>query len=120
MDGPDDAGDMFERPGLPSDHFQPPFANDNAARAANGGALPPDLSLVVKARKGGEDYIYGLLTGYTEPPRGAELPPGMYWNTYFPGHQIAMAPPLMDGQVTYSDGSPATAAQAARDVTQFL
>lgn len=119
-DGPNDDGDMFERPGRPADYFKKPFANDNAARAANNGALPPDLSLIVKARLGGEDYIYSLLTGYEEPPAGVELMAGMNWNKYFPGHQIAMAQPISDGQVTYSDGTSASLEQAARDVTQFL
>lgn len=120
-DGPNDDGEMFERPARPSDYFKPPFANDQAARAANGGALPTDLSLVVKSRKGGADYIHALLSGYQDPPpAGHEVLPGMYWNKYFPDHQIAMAPPLMDGQVTYADGTSATVDQAARDVAQFL
>jgi ubiquinol-cytochrome c reductase cytochrome c1 subunit len=119
-DGPNDEGEMFDRPARPSDRFHAPFKNDNAARAANGGALPPDLSLIVKARNGGENYVYGLLTGYGEPPAGTTVNPGMHWNKYFPGHQIAMAPPLMDGQVTRSDGHAATLDEAARDVTQFL
>ncbi len=119
-DGPDDNGDMFERPGLPSDHFKSPFANDNAARAANGGALPPDLSLIVKARAGHEDYVYSLLTGYRAPPAGFTLMDGMQYNLAFPNHQIAMPPPLSEGAVTFSDGTPATVDQMAADVTQFL
>lgn len=119
-DGPNDDGEMFERPGRPSDYFKAPFVNDQAARAANGGALPPDLSLIVKSRAKGEDYLYALLTGYEDAPEGTELLSGMYWNKYFPGHQMAMAPPLVDGQVTYADGTSATLDQAARDVTQFL
>jgi ubiquinol-cytochrome c reductase cytochrome c1 subunit len=119
-DGPNDDGEMFERAARPSDRFKAPFANDKAARAANGGALPADLSLIVKSRPYGEDYIYALLTGYEAPPEGTEMMTGMHWNKYFPGHQIAMAAPLMDGQVTYSDGSSASLEQAARDVTQFL
>jgi len=126
-DGPNEDGDMFERPALPSDRFKAPFANAQAAKAANGGALPPDLSLIVKGRKHGEDYIYALLTGYkdapaTHPQTGepVQLLPGQYWNEYFPGHTLSMAPPLMDGQVTYADGRSATLAEAARDVTQFL
>jgi len=115
-----DDGEAFDRPARPSDHFKSPFVNDRAARAANGGALPPDLSLVVKARAGGEDYIYSLLTGYTDAPAGFELLTGLSYNKYFPGHQIAMAKPLSDGQVTYSDGTAATVDQAASDVTQFL
>lgn len=119
-DGPDDNGDMFVRDGIPSDRFPPPFPNENAARAANGGALPVDLSLVAKSRMGGPDYIYHLLTGYQDPPPDVEMMEGMYYNAYFPGHQIAMAPPLMDGVVTYADGTPATLHQLAEDVTYFL
>ncbi len=126
MDGPNDDGDMFERAARPADRFKSPFANDKAARAANGGALPPDLSLVVKARHGHEDYIYALLTGYTTPPSHDKegnpivVPDGMHWNTYFAGHVLAMAPPLVDDSVTFADGTPATVAQMSRDVTQFL
>lgn len=119
-DGPNDDGDMFERPARPSDRFKSPFANDKAARAANGGALPPDMSLLVKARHHGEDYIQALLTGYKEPPADVTLLPGMYWNEYFPGHQMAMAPPLTEGQVSYADGTTASVEQMAHDVTQFL
>lgn len=119
-DGPDDLGNMFERPARPSDAFVKPFANEKSARAANNGALPPDLSLVVKARKHGEDYIFGMLTGYEEPPEGVTVAEGMHYNKYFPGHQIAMAAPLTDGRVTYSDGTAASIDQSARDVTQFL
>jgi ubiquinol-cytochrome c reductase cytochrome c1 subunit len=120
-DGPDDAGDMFDRPGKPSDRFPSPFANDNAARASNGGALPPDLSLIVKARAGGADYIYGLLTGYhDEPPEGVEVPDGMSYNDVFPGHMIGMQPPLFEGSVDYEDGTEATVEQMAADVTTFL
>ena len=120
VDGPDDFGEMFERPGKPSDRFPSPFPNEKAARAANNGAFPPDLSLVTKARVGGEDYIYSLLTGYEEPPAGVELREGMSYNVYFPGHQIAMPPPLSDGQVEYPDGTKATVDQMAHDVTTFL
>lgn len=119
-DGPNDDGDMFERPARPADRFKSPFANDKAARAANGGALPPDLSLVVKSRAHGEDYMQALLTGYEAAPEGTELMAGMYWNKYFPGHQIAMAPPLTEGQVSYADGTEATVDQMAHDVTSFL
>jgi len=119
-DGPNDDGEMFERAALPSDRFRSPFKNDKAARAANGGALPPDLSLIVKSRAGGEDYIFNLLTGYEAAPADVQLQPGMNYNKYFPGQQIAMAKPLNDGQVTYSDGTAATIEQAARDVAQFL
>lgn len=120
QDGPNDEGQMFERPGRPSDRFRRPFPNDAAARAANNGALPPDLSVIVKARAGGADYIYALLTGYADPPAGVEVMEGMHYNRYFPGNQIAMAPPLNDGQVTFHDGTRATVDQMARDVTTFL
>lgn len=119
-DGPNDQGDMFERPARPSDRFKSPFANDQAARAANNGALPPDLSLIIKARAGGEDYIHALLTGYGEAPADVSLMPGMNWNKYFPGHQIAMAPPLSEGQVSYADGTVASLDQMAHDVATFL
>ena len=119
-DGPNDDGEMFERPARPSDRFKSPFVNDKAARAANGGALPPDMSLLVKARHHGEDYIHALLTGYEAAPEGTELMAGMYWNKYFPGHQIAMAPPLTEGQVSFSDGTTASVEQMSKDLTQFL
>jgi ubiquinol-cytochrome c reductase cytochrome c1 subunit len=119
-DGPNDDGEMFERAALPSDRFKSPFKNDKAARAANNGALPPDMSLLVKAREGGEDYIFGVLTGFEDAPAGLEMQPGMTYNKYFPGHQIAMAKPLSDGQVSYSDGTATSLEQEARDVTQFL
>ena len=119
-DGPNDEGEMFDRPGRPSDRFKSPFANDNAARAANNGALPPDLSLVTKSRHAGEDYIFALLTGYGEAPDEVAMNPGMNYNKYFPGHQIAMAQPLIEGQVSYSDGTANTLEQQARDVSQFL
>src|SRR5690349_10440074 len=104
-DGPNDAGEMFQRPGKPADRFKAPFANANAARAANNGALPPDLSLIAKARKGGPDYIYAILTGYTDPPPDVKLMEGMNYNKAFPGHQIAMPKPLNPDQVTYADGT---------------
>lgn len=120
-DGPNDNGDMFDRPGRPSDAFVKPFPNDQAARAANHGALPPDLSLIIKAREGREDYVYSLLTGFGKtPPSGEKVAAGMNYNPYFPGHQIAMPPPLRDDAVTYADGTPATVEQEARDVVQFL
>ena len=120
-DGPDDEGEMYMRPALPADHMVPPFANDNAARSSNNGALPPDLSLMVKARFGGADYLYALMTGYKEDaPDGFELSEDMNYNTYFPGHQIAMAPPLEDEMVEYADGTPATLQQHARDISTFL
>jgi ubiquinol-cytochrome c reductase cytochrome c1 subunit len=119
-DGPNDTGDMFERPATPADRFVSPFPNDNAARASNGGALPPDLSLMVKARVGGPDYVYGILTGYVDPPADVVVREGLYYNAYFTGHEIAMPPPLFDDAVEYPDGTPATVDQMAEDVTQFL
>ncbi len=119
-DGPNDEGEMFKRPALPTDRFNRPFANDNAARAANGGALPPDLSLIVKGREGHEDYIYSLLTGYKTAPSGHEVPEGLHSNTVFVGNQIAMPATFSVGGVTYGDGTPVTVDQMAADVTQFL
>src|SRR5690606_2074619 len=121
MDGPNDDGEMFERPGLPSDRFKSPYANEKAARASNNGAYPVDLSLITKARVDGPNYVYALLTGYTEAPEGFALGTGMYYNKYFAGHQIAMPPPLTgEGQVQYADGTTASVEQMARDVTHFL
>jgi ubiquinol-cytochrome c reductase cytochrome c1 subunit len=120
-DGPNDEGQMFERPGRPSDRFRSPFTNEKAARAANNGALPPDLSVIVKAREGGADYIHALLTGYSDPPEDVQLMDGMNYNKYFAGRQIAMAPPLAgEGQVEFKDGTTATVEQMSRDVTTFL
>lgn len=120
VDGPDDSGEMFERPALPSDKFPSPFPNEKAARSANGGAYPVDLSLVAKARVGGPDYLYALLTGYKEPPADFTVGEGLHYNEAFPGHQIAMPQPLNADQVTYADGKPATVEQMARDVSAFL
>lgn len=119
-DGPNDEGEMFERPGKLSDHFPPPFPNAEAARLANGGALPPDLSLITKAREDGDNYVYSLLQGYEEPPPGEEGMEGLYYNPYFPGHWIAMPQPLSDDAVTYSDGSSTSIEQMSSDVTVFL
>lgn len=120
-DGPDDEGDMYMRPALPSDRMVPPFPNEQAARAANNGAYPPDLTLIVKARKNGADYLHGMLIGYRdEPPAGVTLGDGMYYNTYFPGQQIAMPQPLFEDAIDFEDGTPATVEQMARDVTTFL
>ena len=119
-DGPDDFGDMFEREAEPFDSWPAPFANEQAARAANGGAYPLDLSLITKARAGGPDYLYSLLVGYTDPPEDAGMMPGLHWNEYFPGHQIAMAQPLWPDMVDYQDGTEATVSQMASDVTHFL
>jgi len=119
-DGPNDQGEMFQRPGRPYDKFIAPFDNPEQA-AATYGAVPPDLSLMVKARAGGPDYIFGLLTGYKDPPPGFKLGPGnMSYDEYFPGHQLAMPPPLTDDRVQYADGTKATIDQEARDITTFL
>ena len=119
-DGPDDVGDMFERPGLPSDRFPSPFENEMQARASNGGSYPPDLSLIIKARKDGANYMASLMKGYQPAPEGVEVPPGQYYNPYFEGRMIAMAPPLIEGMVTYDDGSPETLDQYVKDLTYFL
>jgi ubiquinol-cytochrome c reductase cytochrome b/c1 subunit len=137
-DGPNDQGDMFERPGRLADHFPPPFPNEQAARSVNGGSLPPDMSVLAKARQYergfpwfvidaifpyqelGVDYIVAVLKGYAPKPADVTIPAGMQYNTYFPGHAIGMPPPLSDGVVTYTDGSPQTLDQYARDVASFL
>ena len=120
-DGPDDEGEMFDRPGRPSDRFVSPFPNQQAARAANGGALPPDLSLITKARKDGANYVFALMTGYKEEaPDGMELRDGMNYNSAFTGGQIAMAPPLSEDAVEYSDGTKPTVENMSRDVVTFL
>jgi ubiquinol-cytochrome c reductase cytochrome c1 subunit len=115
-----DDGQPAERKGLPSDKFKQPYANEKAARAAQNGALPPDQSVIVKAREGGADYIYALMTGYSEPPAGMKMGEGMNYNKYFPGHQIAMAAPLSEGRLEYTDGTKATVPQMAKDVATFL
>ncbi len=118
---PDEDGEPTMRTAVPADRFVPPFANEQAARAANNGALPPDLTLMTKARKGGANYLYALLTGYEEEgPEGVEMGEGMSYNLYFPGNQIAMAAPLADDAVEYADGTKATVDQLAQDVTAFL
>lgn len=144
-DGPNDEGEMFTRPGIPADSFVSPYPNDKAAAAAQGGAVPPDLSLIAKARapaharawytepyywlvdvltgyqEGGPDYLYALLTGYKEePPADVNVLDGLYYNEAFPGHQIAMPPPLVEALVTYEDGTAETVENYARDVTAFL
>ncbi len=120
-DGPNDEGEMFKRPGIPADHFPSPFPNEQAARAANNGAAPPDLSLIVKARHDGANYIYSLLTGYEEPPAGVKAPrDGLHYNPYFPGGFLAMPQPISDGQVSYEDGTKASVDQMTHDVVTFL
>ena len=119
-DGPNSDGEMFTRPGRPSDKFVSPYPNVQAAIAANGGAYPPDMSVLVKARKGGSDYIYSVLMGYEEPPAGFELEEGVYYNKYMDGKKIKMSNPLSDDLVSYSDGTQATMSQMAKDVTTFL
>jgi len=120
VDGPGDDGEMFERAAKLTDKLPSPYMNDEQGRSANGGALPPDLSLMVKARHNGQDYLFSLLTGYCDPPAGKPLMPGLYYNPYFPGGAIAMPPPLNDGGVEYEDGTSATISQQARDIVQFL
>ena len=119
-DGPDSQGEMFTRPGKPSDKFKSPYPNVQAATAANGGAYPPDMSVLVKARKGGANYIYSVLVGYEDPPPGVTLDDGVYYNKYMYGNKIRMAAPLSDGLVEYSDGTNATVEQMSKDVTTFL
>lgn len=120
MDGPNDEGEMFERPGKPSDYFPRPYANEEAARFSNNGAYPPDLSLICKARFGGPSYVFALLTGYRDPPAGVPPREGQSYNPYFPGGWIGMAKQLEDGLVEYEDGTPGTASQMAHDVSMFL
>ncbi|KYQ88416.1 cytochrome c1 [Tieghemostelium lacteum] len=120
QDGPDSEGDMFERKGQLTDFHPKPYPNSNAARFANNGALPPDLSLVIKARSRHEDYVFSLLTGYCDPPAGVKIVGGQHFNPYFPGTKIAMAPPLSDGQVEFDDGTPNSMSQMSKDVSTFL
>ncbi len=119
-DGPNSEGEMFTRPGRLSDNFVGPYPNEQAATAANGGAYPPDMSVLVKARKGGADYIYSLLLGYEEAPVGMSLDDGVYYNKFMAGNKIKMSNPLSDGIVTYSDGTEPTQEQMTRDVVTFL
>ena len=119
-DGPNSDGEMFMRPARLSDKFVNPYPNVEASTAANGGAYPPDMSVLAKARPGGADYIYSLLLGYEEAPAGFELDDGVYYNKYMPGNKIKMSAPLSDGLVEYSDGTQATTAQMSKDVTTFL
>ena len=117
---PDDFGDPTERAALPQDAFPSPFPNDNAARASNGGALPPDLSLMVKARHDGANYVYSLMTGYEDAPADVEISDGKAYNPYFKGGQISMAPPLSEGIVEYEDGSVPSSEQMSKDLVNFL
>ncbi|XP_075978803.1 cytochrome c1 [Anticarsia gemmatalis] len=119
-DGPDEEGNYFDRPGKLSDYFPSPYPNENAARAANNGAYPPDLSLICSGRKGGEDYLFALLTGYMEAPAGVILREGQNYNPYFPGGAISMAQVLFDEAAEYSDGTIPSASQLAKDVATFL
>jgi ubiquinol-cytochrome c reductase cytochrome c1 subunit len=120
LDGPNNDGEMFLRPAKLSDKFVKPYENVKAAQAANGGAYPPDMSVLAKARSGGVDYIYSVLLGYEDPPSGVILDEGVYYNKYMYGNNIKMAKPLSDGLVEYSDGTVASEEQMAKDVTTFL
>ena len=119
-DGPDDQGEMFTRPGRPSDKFKSPYPNVKASIAANGGAYPPDMSVLVKARPGGSNYIYSVLVGYEDPPAGMVLDDGVYYNKFMIGNKIKMSSPLSDGIVEYTDGTESSVDQMAKDVTTFL
>jgi ubiquinol-cytochrome c reductase cytochrome c1 subunit len=121
VDGPNDQGEMFERKGRLSDPFPSPYANPEQGRMANGGALPPDLSLMAKARPNGEDYIFSLLTGYRPAPAGVNLRQGLHYNPYFPDGAISMGPPLTDDNlIENEDGTPSSVPQMAADVSAFL
>ena len=120
IDGPDSTGEMFTRNARLSDKFVMPYANEEEAKSANGGAYPPDMSVLVKARKGGADYIYSLLLGYDDPPAGMELDDGVYYNKYMYGNKIKMSSPLSDGLIEYSDGTEPTTEQMAKDILNFL
>jgi ubiquinol-cytochrome c reductase cytochrome c1 subunit len=119
-DGPNSEGEMFTRPARLSDKFVKPYPNVAASTAANGGAYPPDMSVLAKARAGGADYIYSLLMGYDEAPAGLELDDGVYYNKFMPGNKIKMSEPIYDGMVEYADGTESTKSQMAKDVTAFL
>jgi len=120
VDGPNADGEMFTRPAKLSDKFVMPYENEKAAQAANGGAYPPDMSVLVKARGGGVDYIYSLLQGYEEAPIGVTLDEGVHYNKFMYGNKIKMAAPLSDGIVEYGDGTVASVEQMSKDVTSFL
>ena len=120
VDGPDSTGEMFTRSARLSDKFVMPYANEEEAKSANGGAYPPDMSVLVKARTGGADYIYSLLLGYEDPPVDVKLDDGVYYNKYMYGNKIKMSAPLSDDLIEYSDGTKATSEQMAKDVVSFL
>lgn len=120
QDGYDENGEELERTGKPFDFFPSPYENDVLGRLANNGVLPPDLSLMVAARQGGEDYIVSFLNGYTQTPEGVQLNPGQYYNKYYPGHLVSMPPMILAGGVEYTDGTEASVFQQARDVATFL
>lgn len=120
QDGPNDEGEMFMRPAIPADRMPAPYANDNAARAGNNGALPPDLSLIAKARPNGPNYLYSLLSSYDDAPNGKEVPDGMYYNVAYPGHLIAMPQPLYGDDVEYVDGAATSIEAVSADLTHFL
>ncbi len=119
-DGPDDEGEMFERSGRPSDAFVSPFKNEQEARAANNGTVPPDLSVIAKGREHGANYLYSLLIGYAEAPADYGMEEGMFYNTAFQGHQIAMPNPLSAEVIEYTDGTPPTVENYAKDISAFL
>lgn len=120
QDGPDDSGEYYDRDALLSDHFPDPYENENEARTANNGALPPDLSLIVRSREGGPDFLYALLAGYEDAPGDFTLADGMNYNPFFAGAQIAMPPPLFEDMVEYADGTTASVEQMSSDVAAFL
>jgi len=121
VDDVDDQGNAIQRPGKLTDHFPTPYLNENAGRAANNGALPPDLSLIAKARDGGPDYLFALLCGYgREVPAGFTIMEGQHFNPWFPGGALSMPQPIYDGHVDYPDGTPATIPQMAKDISEFL
>ena len=120
VDGPNADGEMFTRPAKLSDKFVMPYENEKAAQAANGGAYPPDMSVLVKARGGGVDYIYSLLQGYEDAPSGVTLDEGVHYNKYMYGNKIKMSAPLSDGIIEYGDGTVASVEQMSKDVTTFL
>ncbi|XP_025262185.1 cytochrome c1, heme protein, mitochondrial isoform X2 [Camponotus floridanus] len=119
-DGPDEEGNYYTRPGKLSDLLPLPFPNDEAARAANFGAYPPDLTYIIFSKWNGRNYLFSFLTGWMEPPAGVSLTDQQYFNAYFPGNVIGMAQMLFEGAVEYDDGTPATTSQMAKDLVEFL